>query len=874
MLHREEIKIAKKSVVDAHFESMVCTFKPISNTLLSIAVLYRPPGSLLSVFFEEFANWLEEFATSPGEVIITGDLNLHVDDTGSHNARRFQMLLESFNLHQHVREATHERGHTLDLVITRMDSPIISGISVMNFEISDHHSVVCKLAMGTPSKRRSKITYRKMRDIDADVFCQDIRRHNLTAFSNITECIEAYDKCLRTLLDKHAPLKTRVVTIRPNSPWYDDELQEAKHERRRRERTWRQSGLASDRERYKVQRNHVNQLLKDAKTRHFSSIVAEQKKNPKKLFEIIDSLINGENASPPLPNHLSPHEVASEFNSFFIQKIELIRSDLSAEQVPLPLPNEVTDLHTDARLTEFRSVTSDVVAAIIRQSPSKHCSLDPIPTWLLKSCLPALIEVITHIINLSFRKHSMPSLMKLAVVSPILKKPGLDCNEMKNFRPVSNLSFISKTLERVAVSQLQQYMMENNLHEKFQSAYRSRHSVETALLRVQNDLLMSLDAGNSVILLLLDLSAAFDTINHDMLLKRLSDIGIRGAALAWFESYLTNRNQFVKIGPASSDQCSLHHGVPQGSVLGPVLFSVYMLPLAKIIQHYGLNGHYYADDTQIYFSFRRPNESAATETLTNCCNAIRAWMKSNMLKLNDSKTEMVVFAPRSQPVSDDLCVSVGESTIHPSTSVRNLGCVMDQRMCMNAQINAICKSGFYHLRNIRRIRRYLSKEVTEQLVHAFVTSRLDFCNALLTGIQQQHLRKLQHVQNAAARVVCELSQRTSTSGALKDLHWLPVTQRIKYKVSILTYRALQGLAPPYLGELLHPYQSARDLRSADDNLLVVPRTKHVTLGDRAFCHAAPVLWNSLPYQLRNARTLELFKSALKTHLFNEAYFNL
>ena len=167
-----------------------------------------------------------------------------------------------------------------------------------------------------------------------------------------------------------------------------------------------------------------------------------------------------------------------------------------------------------------------------------------------------------------------------------------------------------------------------------------------------------------------------------------------------------------------------------------------------------MSGHYYADDTQIYISFRQSNGYAATETLTNCCNAIKIWMMNNMLKLNEDKTEMVVFSSQRQTAMTSLHVSIGESIIHPTTSACNLGCVMDQRLCMDAHINALCKNAFYHLRNIKRIRRYLTREATEQLVHAFVLSRLDFCNSLLCGIQQQHLKKLQRVQNAVARAIC------------------------------------------------------------------------------------------------------------------------
>lgn len=531
------------------------------------------------------------------------------------------------------------------------------------------------------------------------------------------------------------------------------------------------------------------------------------------------------------------------------------------------------DITSDTRLSELAEVTKETVTKTIENSPAKHCDLDQIPTWLLKSCLPSVIKSITHIINLSMQRSTVPTQMKTAIISPILKNAGLNPNELKNYRPISNLSFLSKTLERVVAEQLQNYLCSNHLHEEFQSAYKPRHSVETALLRVQNDILRSLDDGNAVVLLLLDLSAAFDTIDHSVLLTRLYDLGIRDSALAWFESYLSDRAQIVRAKTSSSDPSPLRHGVPQGSVLGPLLFSVFMLPLAKIIERHGLSGHYYADDTQVYLSFRPSSETVAMDAISACCNAVKDWMTANMLKLNETKTEMVVFRSRyNAPLTpDELTALVGESRIYPSTKARNLGCTMDENVAMDAHISQTCRTAFYHLRNLKRIRKYLTREATEQMVHAFITSRLDFCNSLLFGVQKQHLQRLQRVQNAAARLICEIPVRESVRSTLKDLHWLPVKERVQFKLLVITHQTLSGKAPPYLRELLTPYIPGRNCRSTEGRLLVVPGTKYRSVGDRAFSHCAPWLWNKLPVNIRTATNEDNFKTLLKTHLFIQAF---
>ena len=230
----------------------------------------------------------------------------------------------------------------------------------------------------------------------------------------------------------------------------------------------------------------------------------------------------------------------------------------------------------------------------------KTCELDPLPASLYSDCLPALLPFITDIINTSLKSGTVPDSFKSAIVRPLLKKHNLDPNELKNYRPISNLCFLSKLLEKVVLNQLNMHLSTNNLLNPFQSAYRQSHSTETALLHILNDLLLSTDSGKVSLLTLLDLSAAFDTIDHTILLTRLQHtFGISDTALSWFSSYLSDRKQTVLINDIYSQSAHLTCGVPQGSVLGPVLFTLYASPLSTIIESHSLKHHFYADDTQL-----------------------------------------------------------------------------------------------------------------------------------------------------------------------------------------------------------------------------------------------------------------------------------
>ena len=528
-----------------------------------------------------------------------------------------------------------------------------------------------------------------------------------------------------------------------------------------------------------------------------------------------------------------------------------------------------------SELVQFTAMSEDQLCKLIGSSVSKSCILDPIPATVLKKYYPILLPTITRIVNLSLTSSTVPDAMKIGALSPLLKTPSLDFEQFKNFRPISNLTFVSKSTEKAVAFQLKEHLHQNNLNELFQSAYKKHHSTETALLRVQNDILRALDSRSSVILLLLDLSAAFDTVDHQILLSRLSSrFGIKGAALQWFNSYLTNRKQFVYINDSRSSVKNLHCGVPQGSVLGPILYVLYISPIGDILRKHNIPFHLYADDIQLFVTFKPTVDGdiqSAIHKIETCAAEIDSWMSFNKLKLNNNKTELIHLSSRFSHHPIMFNVNFNGEHISPTSSARNIGVIFDKELSMVDHINTVCKSSFYYLHRISKIRRYLDMETTKILVHAFITSKLDNCNSLYYGLPKSLIKKLQRIQNAAAKLVMCAKKYDHVSPLLFSLHWLPVEQRISFKVLLLTYKSLHNLAPKYLKELLIPYTPQRCLRSSSGTLLTVVPSNMKSYGDRAFSVAAPIMWNKLPGILKSSTTLDIFKSKLKTHLFSIAF---
>lgn len=328
------------------------------------------------------------------------------------------------------------------------------------------------------------------------------------------------------------------------------------------------------------------------------------------------------------------------------------------------------------------------------------------------------------------------------------------------------------------------------------------------------------------------------------------------------------------IGDSSSQEKRLSTGVPQGSVLGPKIYCIYTYPVGDIIKRHGLVHHCYADDTQIYIMLK-PSAEAFPSAINNveaCVVDLKQWMACNHLKVNNDKTELMVFASKQRlQMCTDISVRIGFSTVVPVDHVKNLGVILDKTLSMENHIDAVSRSCRFHLRNISRIGRYLTDDGRRTIVQSLVVSRLDYCNALLHGLPAKSIARLQRVQNAAARLVKRVPYRTHITPILQELHWLPVAKRVEYKILLYTYKCLNDLAPVYLSRMIDVYQPTRPLRSQGQSLLCVPRSKTSTYGNRSFRNAAPVIWNTLPDNIKNCVSITSFKRQLKTYFFQLVY---
>ena len=440
-------------------------------------------------------------------------------------------------------------------------------------------------------------TVRKFKNIDIAAFSADIASSMLCAsvhWDNIDALSDCFNKTLTDILDKFAPLKTRIMINRPKVPWFNDDIKQLKRQHRHLEKRAVKTDLPGDWNNYHKVRNQYSAFLKSARVNYYSNLIDQCAGDSRKLFRVVNSLCR-EPLETALPEHTDPTKLANEFGTFFLKKTKIIKENLDKFQVQELRLIRVTPKEN---LESFSALSIEEVSKIVGESSDASCLLDPVPTWLLKSFPDVLAPPITEMVNLSLLSGHVPENWRTAVVFPLLKKPGLDL-VYKNFRLVNNLPFISKVVEKASLQELLVHREKNSPLPKF----HKYHSTETALLKVQNDILMSRDNKAVTLLVLLDLSSAFDTIERSILLNILQqDFGVVGTALNWFDSFLSGRKQRILVGDKTSDDFNLNCGVPQGSCMGPILFTLYVSRLFNIISQHLPSVHGYADDTEIYLS--------------------------------------------------------------------------------------------------------------------------------------------------------------------------------------------------------------------------------------------------------------------------------
>ena len=492
--------------------------------------------------------------------------------------------------------------------------------------------------------------------------------------------------------------------------------------------------------------------------------------------------------------------------------------------------------------------------------------MDNINSSVLQLLIHRISPIITHIINISFDQNSFPERWKSAIVKPIPKIP-FPLKE-SDFRPISLLCTLSKIIEKIANRQICNYLIKHNFLDPYQSAYKANHSCTTAHLKITDDILDSIDDGDTSLLVLLDFSKAFDTVNHKLLLEKLSILVFQNNARDWLESYLSDRKQRVKTSNGLSSWKNIKNGVPQGSILGPLLFTILVADIRRYI--YDGSYHSYADDLQLYYNFKWHEVNNTIDLVNEDLQRITTYCKNSALKINEGKCYYMIIGSRqsinkiNQLELKDICVN--NTPIKRVTNVRNLGLTYDEILSWRKHINLSVSRAMGNFKCISRFKKFLSLKTKKNLCETMILSQFNYCDSVYLNIDIYLQKKIQKIQNICSRFVFNTKKKDNCNYEEQrlKLDWLDMKQRrISHSLTIL-FKTLKFKEPTYLSDMFtqNCEISERLTRTYGGNIWI-GNNHYSALHRKSFRIYISRIWNSLPDETKDCITVGTFKMKIK-----------
>ena len=829
----------------------------IDQRSLIIGGIYRPPDSNNNhwLLLEESID--RAFSQRCENVIITGDFNIDMSNSSSNKMSR---LISSYNATQLISSHTYFTEHSkslIDLIFVRNNRHVISSFVSDPFVpdlVRFHCPVVAVLSFTKPVYKNFQRRIWLYEKGDYKTYNDKLRATDWTSIIDNTDTDHIADTITDTILQAASDsIPNRTVTIRPGDvPWMTSEIRKSIKKRNRLHQNAKRLKTGQAWADFRNARNSTTSLIRKTKLAHQQSIIDKMNSSSttsKQWFKLSKKLTN-QNKTNSIPTLVSngieattDEDKADLLNSFFCNQSLL---DDRNHDPPL------TPHLTHSTLSEITITPQDVKDAIALIDPSKASGPDLISPRLLKAGVNELCIPLSKYFNKLLTCSTFPSAWKLANVSPIFKKS--DPSLPSNYRPISLLSCIGKLMERCIHKYLYNYIIANDLLTSKQSGFIKGDSTVNQLTFLYNDISQAMDQGKEVRAVFCDISKAFDRVWHRGLISKLSSFGITGSLLHWFQSYLGSRKQRVVIANSSSQWSSVQAGVPQGSILGPLLFLIYINDIVKDIH---ANICLFADDTSLYIVVENPATSA--NILNNDLERINLWSKRWLVTFNPQKTESMIFSrKRIKPHHPNLLMN--NTVIANVETHKHLGLILSDDAKWKAQITECLNKAWQRIGILRSLKFLLSRSCLERMYFSFIRPLLEYSDVVWDNCCTYLKNDIEAVQNEAARIVTGATKLCNINTLLSELSWLSLAERRKQHKLTLFFKMKSGLGPNYLSNLIpeHSDQSY-NLRHIPD---VPPIHANSQAYSSSFLPSTIHLWNALPDSTRNAVSVASFKHCL------------
>ncbi|KAK3098946.1 hypothetical protein FSP39_024557 [Pinctada imbricata] len=635
--------------------------------------------------------------------------------------------------------------------------------------MSDHYPVCFtrRLPKLEKKKKHLEITYRDFKNFDENKFLQDLYNApfiKIDEQENVNDALELFYGLYLDILNKHAKILTKRVKTQTKPKWLTPDINEARFKRDYFHKK-------KDTQNYKIWRNKVLELIRRAKMDYYSVAIENNHNSgdiwrnikqlmPKGSHSVPTKLIDGENDAESTP------DIVNLFNKFYTELSGNIIKETTCDPTNTfdKLKQFLNSKLSPTQVFEIQHVTETEVFHLLNKlDVNKSAGIDTIGPRILKISAPVITKPLTTMINMSIASGIFPDKLKTAKVTPIYKKG--DKSDPGNYRPISILPTISKLFERHITSQIYDFLMQYDLLMKEQSGFRKSHSCQTALTKLTEKWISDIDNGNITGISLLDFRKAFDLVNHRILLDKMKFYNFTSNTLLWLESYLANRTQTVQIGNVASNLAPITCGVPQGSVLGPVLFLMYINDLPLHVKNSVLD--LFADDATLHKAHN--NLSDIEHHMNEDIDHICCWCKENQMVINEDKTKCMLVGTH-QKISRLPCnilkLKVNERPIENLTSDKLLGVHIDNHLQFDKHITEVCKSVTQKISLLRKIKKYLGRQHRILYYNAYILPLIDYCLTVYGNASKTHLERILKLQKCAARVIMDAPPDTPSQSLM------------------------------------------------------------------------------------------------------------
>ena len=839
-----------------------------------LGFVYRPPQSN-NDWIHLFNTRLKLIEDHKLETHFLGDFNINFYPDGISNDfsnKAWASTIGKRGFKQLINTPTRVNKLTSSIIdhIYSNRYEVITETNVPQYAISDHQPVCFTRFSGSKICKNDHIfiTYRSFRKFSEESFQRDLA---ITSFEtvemeeNVNSSLSLFYLILNNIISHHAPYKKKRIKRKIQPNWINEEILNSI---RKRDYLHKKKDYLN----YKIARNKTNKLIKQSKSNFFNKAVSENR-NINEFWKNMKQVKSDTKSKATLPNTLSINGnildnkalIANQLNEHFINIADFINKVNFNEKYFSSL-RQTLKQKLGNNVFELQPITVYEVSKIIKNlNSNKSTGLDGLGPKLIKMCGDYITQPLAFIINKSISHGLFPEDLKRAYVIPIHKSgPKTDPN---NYRPISILPTISKIFERHVATQLLNFLKQFDLLYINQSGFRANHSCCTALIKLIDSWLAEIDSNKYVGSIYLDLKKAFDLVDHDILIQKMKLYNFSENTLNFFQSYLSNRIQVVKDGDIISSSKTIKSGVPQGSILGPILFLIYINDMhMKLSASSSID--MYADDSTLHSSdYDKKN---IEQNLQHDVNEIEEWCKMNNMAINPKKSKCMLLGTNNKLKEHaSLNIYINNVELENVTSHKLMGVYINSNLKWSKQCSYVYNKMQSRLHLLKRLSSYLTSDMKVLFYNAHILSIFDYCCPVWANTTKTEIMKVYNVQKKAAKIILKKGNGYQALTLYKELNWLSFENRLRYHTAILIYKVINGECPAYMTNLISiASNNSYNLRSSTNLSITIkqfPRTKYLK---NSFVFLSRNVWNSIPANIRLMPNLNLFKLQLKLYLQN------